>query len=106
MSFFHLHPSPSPAAASAWALYQQLDRSQWLTPADIERNQPAALDALLAHCARHIPYHRKLLPEVGIPSAARTAAQAAPKNADQRPKVEVGMAGRETGTQLVSCRFA
>jgi hypothetical protein len=78
MSFFHLHPSPSPAAASAWAIYQQLDRSQWLTPAQIERNQLAALDALLGHCAWHIPYYRRLLREVGIPSTAKTAAEAAP----------------------------
>jgi hypothetical protein len=51
MSFFHLHPSPSPAAASAWAMYRQLDHSQWLTPARIERMQMRQLHALLVHCA-------------------------------------------------------
>jgi hypothetical protein len=66
MTFFHLHPSPSPAAASAWAIYRQLDRSQWLTPADIERNQLAAPDALLAHCAEHVPDYQRLLPELGL----------------------------------------
>ena len=57
--FFHLRPTlgtvwpglPSPQAASLWSAYLELDRTQWLAPAEIEQLQLRQVRALLAHCA-------------------------------------------------------
>jgi phenylacetate-CoA ligase len=65
-SFWQLVPSPAPQAAAVFAAYQELDRAQWRDPAQIERHQLAALDTLLAHCARHVPYYQRLLGELGL----------------------------------------
>ena len=58
-----------------WAAYQELERTQWLDPAEIERLQLAQARTLLRHCADHVPYYRRLLAERGIvPEAVRTPA--------------------------------
>jgi hypothetical protein len=54
----------------------------------INATQLGALDTPLTHCARHIPYYRRLLREVGIPSAAKTGAAAARKALEKLPQHE------------------
>lgn len=74
MAFFHLRPTlgtvwpalPSGQAASLWSAYLELDRTQWLGPAELEQLQFRQLRALLAHCMEHVPYYRHLLTEHGI----------------------------------------
>jgi phenylacetate-CoA ligase len=49
-----------------WAAYQELDRTQWLSPAELESLQIQQLRALLAHCYQQVPYYRRLLSEAGL----------------------------------------
>jgi phenylacetate-CoA ligase len=83
MSFFHLRTLPGydwPALADAtlgqiWVAYLQLDRTQWLSPAEIEQGQLEQVRSLLAHCITDVPYYRGVLPLAGIvPGAIRTMA--------------------------------
>ncbi len=76
-----LNPTPgiaprSPLSARAgrlWSLYQELDRSQWGTPAELERLQLAHLRLLLKHCVRHVPAYCQRLFAAGLaPEAIRT----------------------------------
>ncbi|MES2792756.1 MAG: nucleotide disphospho-sugar-binding domain-containing protein [Planctomycetota bacterium] len=55
-----------PAVAEAWALYEELDRSQWSSAAEIEARQLAEIRHLLEHCRQHVPFYAALLQEVGI----------------------------------------
>src|SRR5262245_57053501 len=57
---------PAPEISQAWSAYQTLDRTQWLSPAELEELQLQQLRALLQHCARHVPYYRRLLADVGL----------------------------------------
>jgi phenylacetate-CoA ligase len=74
MPFFHLRPLPGnawppvPAAevSQVWAAYQELDRTQWLSPAELEELQLQQLRALLTHCFHNVPYYRRLLSEAGL----------------------------------------
>jgi phenylacetate-CoA ligase len=76
MGFFHLRslpgrvwpPVPLPEASMVWAAYQELDRTQWLTPQELEEHQLRQLRALLLHCFHQVPYYRRLLAEAGISS--------------------------------------
>jgi len=83
MAFFRLQPVPSNtwpalpngALAQVWTAYQALDRTQWLDPATIERQQLAQVRELLTHCVAHIPYYRDQLARAGIvPADVQTLA--------------------------------
>jgi phenylacetate-CoA ligase len=56
-----------------WAAYQELDRTQWLTPQELEEQQLHQLRALLLHCFHQVPYYRHLLAEAGISSRPITS---------------------------------
>lgn len=45
---------------------EQLEASQWLTPAQLAEYQRERLRALVAHAARHVPFYRHRLDEAGI----------------------------------------
>jgi phenylacetate-CoA ligase len=74
MAFFQLRslpgsvwpPVPVAEASQVWAVYQALDRSQWLSPAELEGMQLQQLRALLLHCFHQVPYYRRLLSEAGL----------------------------------------
>jgi phenylacetate-CoA ligase len=74
MSFFKLcrppgntwPPLPDTSVSQLWAAYLQLDRTQWLTPAEIEAHQLDQVRTLLDHCAAHVPYYRQLLAEADL----------------------------------------
>ncbi|MGL4555851.1 MAG: phenylacetate--CoA ligase family protein [Gemmataceae bacterium] len=65
-------PLPFTEAASLWNLYVQLDRTQWLTPAEVRDGQLSQLRELLAHCAAHVPHYRDLFREHAIDPATLT----------------------------------
>ena len=74
MSFFNLRsvpgsvwpPLPHPAVSLVWSAYRELDRTQWLSPAEIESLQLTQLNALLKHCFEQVPYYTRVLSEAGI----------------------------------------
>jgi phenylacetate-CoA ligase len=76
MGFFHLRTLPGrvwpavpvPEVSLVWAAYQELDRTQWLTPQELEEQQLTQLRALLLHCFHQVPYYRRLLADAGISS--------------------------------------
>jgi phenylacetate-CoA ligase len=51
---------PTPAASQVWAAYLQLDRTQWLSHAEIEQLQLAQLRKLVEHAIKNVPYYRRL----------------------------------------------
>ena len=57
---------PAPEVAQVWAAYRELDRTQWLAPADLAELQLAQLRALLAHCYAQVPYYRRIMSEAGL----------------------------------------
>jgi len=73
-SFFPLRCTPGTPGWQAlpvdvrdiWHLYQQLDSSQWSSPADIERQQLHDLRLLLQHCVEYCPLYRARLQNAGI----------------------------------------
>ncbi len=66
---------PIPRSAQVWAAYLALDRSQWLDPAEIERQQLAQARLLLEHCRQHVPFYTQLFAEAGIvPDKVQTLA--------------------------------
>ena len=60
-------PLPKPEVSQLWAAYLELDRTQWLTPAEIEQLQMRQLRALLLHCFHEVKYYRRILSEAGYP---------------------------------------
>jgi rhamnosyltransferase subunit B len=75
--FFSLRTPPRAAAPARagqiWMAYRQLDRSQWLSPAELERLQLAKVRLLLKHCAQNVPYYQRELAEAGVaPEDVRT----------------------------------
>jgi phenylacetate-CoA ligase len=74
MPFFHLRAVPGnswPALpdgklSQVWAAYQALDRTQWLEPAALERQQLTQVRTLLAHAVNQVPYYRQRFAEAGI----------------------------------------
>jgi len=77
MAFFHLRspagtawpPVPVPEVAQVWAAYQELDRTQWLSPVELEELQLKQLRALLQHCFQEVPYYRRVMSEAGFSSS-------------------------------------
>lgn len=45
---------------------RELDKSQWWTPAQLERYRVAELKRLLMHCGAHVPYYRELFKQRGF----------------------------------------
>jgi phenylacetate-CoA ligase len=83
MSFFRLRSSPvsdwprlPPEAVNpVWLIYRELDRSQWLKPAELEQLQLGQVRLLLEHCARQVPYYQRLFAASGIvPQQVRSLA--------------------------------
>jgi phenylacetate-CoA ligase len=64
---------PTGEVSQLWGLYLELERTQWLAPAEIVEGQLAQARALLGHCAAHVPYYRDTLRRAGLqPGAVRT----------------------------------
>ncbi len=81
MSFFQLRATegnswpliPDSKVGHIWATYLLLGQTQWLSPADIERNQLAQVRTLLTHCRKNVPYFRDLLTQLDLdPSSIQT----------------------------------
>jgi len=76
MVFFHLRsvpgaawpPLPAPDISQVWAAYLTLDRTQWLSPPELEALQLRQLHALLLHCFEQVPYYRRVLSEADFPA--------------------------------------
>ena len=74
MFFFHLKnlpgyqwpPLPDSVRCQIWSAYLELDRTQWLDPAEIQCRQLAQVRTLLAHCIAHVPHYREVLTSAGI----------------------------------------
>jgi len=74
MSFFHLRtipgntwpPIPGNEISQLWAMYLELERTQWLDPAEIEQAQLAQVRTLLAHCVENVPYYREQWKATGM----------------------------------------
>lgn len=62
---------PGGAAATLIALHDQLERSQWWSPEQLESAQLLQLRALLEHCWTTIPFHRDRLESAGWTPGAR-----------------------------------
>lgn len=57
---------PTAEVSQVWAAYQELDRTQWLSPVELEERQLEQLRALLAHCWQQVPYYRRVMGAVGL----------------------------------------
>jgi phenylacetate-CoA ligase len=56
-----------------WAMFLELQRTQWLSPVEIVEGQLAQLRTLLAHCKQHVPYYQEVMARAGLePEAVRT----------------------------------
>jgi phenylacetate-CoA ligase len=76
--FFHLRSAPGtvwptvpvPEVSQIWAAYQQLDRSQWMNPAQLADLQLNQLRILVRHCYQQVPYYRRLLADCGLSTSS------------------------------------
>jgi phenylacetate-CoA ligase len=57
---------PIPELSQIWAAYQELDRTQWLSPDELERHQLQQVRVLVQHCVEHVPYYRRVLAEADL----------------------------------------
>jgi phenylacetate-CoA ligase len=58
---------PTPETSQLWAAYLELNRTQWLPPAELEERQLRQLRVLLLHCFHEVAYYRRILTEIGYP---------------------------------------
>jgi len=58
---------PPPETSQLWAAYLELNRTQWLSPAELEERQLQQLRVLLLHCFHEVAYYRRILTEIGYP---------------------------------------
>ena len=58
---------PTPETSQLWAAYLELNRTQWLPPAELEERQLQQLRVLLLHCFHEVAYYRRILTEIGYP---------------------------------------
>jgi phenylacetate-CoA ligase len=66
---------PPGANSQLWAMYLELERTQWLDRAALEQAQLAQVRALLSHSVAHVPFYQRLLQAAGIvPADIRTMA--------------------------------
>src|SRR3954464_10194998 len=64
---------PPGNVSQLWAMYLQLDRTQWLAPAQVQQGQLSQGRALLAPPPQNVPYYRELFAAAGVePAAVRT----------------------------------
>ena len=49
-----------------WAAYEELGRTQWLSPGEIEERQLSQLRTLLAHCYAQVPYYRRIMDDADL----------------------------------------
>jgi phenylacetate-CoA ligase len=64
---------PDGAACQTWSLYRDLERTQWLSAAEIVAGQLVQARDLLIHCSRAVPYYRDLFRQARIePAHIRT----------------------------------
>ena len=54
-----------PDSAGLLAVLFQLERSQWLSPEEIQARQLGQLSQLLCHAAHSVPFYRDRLPATG-----------------------------------------
>jgi phenylacetate-CoA ligase len=60
---------PDGALAQLWAMYLELERTQWLGPEELVAGQLAQVRSLLAHCKEHVPYYQDVLRQAHIEPA-------------------------------------
>jgi phenylacetate-CoA ligase len=65
---------PSAAAATVLALLQQLERSQWMSPEQLQAQQLRQLDALLRHAYTTVPWYQRRWSGIYAPAAPIAAA--------------------------------
>ncbi len=59
--------------AQIWVAYLELERTQWLDAATLQRRQLEQVRELLAHSITEVPYYRETLPAAGLfPGAIQT----------------------------------
>jgi phenylacetate-coenzyme A ligase PaaK-like adenylate-forming protein len=58
---------PIPEVSQVWAAYLELNRTQWLSPDELEEMQLRQLRALLLHCFHEVEYYRRVLTDAGYP---------------------------------------
>jgi len=64
---------PRAEVSQLWTMFLELERTQWLKPAELLEGQLAQVRSLLQHSARHVPYYRDLFAQVRIdPDAVRS----------------------------------
>lgn len=57
---------PERAVDRVRSLYEELERTQWLSSAEIEAQQLQKIRALLEHCRQHVPYYGRRWQESGL----------------------------------------
>ena len=57
---------PSAAAIPLYAIFLQLEHSQWLSPQSVAELQSRQLDALLSHVWATVPWYHPRLRDAGI----------------------------------------
>lgn len=65
-TFASHHVRSQRAVDDVWTLYAELERTQWLSPAEIEALQLTKVRALLEHCLQNVPYYSRKLQEFGV----------------------------------------
>ena len=58
---------PPPETSQLWAAYLELNRTQWLSPAELEERQLQQIRVLLLHCFHEVAYYRRILTDIGYP---------------------------------------
>src|SRR3989442_1154501 len=57
---------PAPEVSQLWAMFLELERTQWLDPAAIEEGQLKQVRSLLRHSIQHVPHYQETLSAAGI----------------------------------------
>ena len=60
---------PRPEVAQLWAVFQELERTQWLPAAELIEGQLTQLRALLTHCVQHVPFYSESLRHANVTPA-------------------------------------
>lgn len=64
-----IRPGHAPRSAEVdaiWSLWDELEHSQWLPPAELQERQLSAARSLLEHAAAHVPYYARLFAKASI----------------------------------------
>ncbi len=59
-------PLINPEVALVWLAYRELDRTQWLDPPTLERQQMGQVRLLLEHCQANVPFYAEMLKTAGV----------------------------------------